>query len=87
MSSILMDVPTLLIDGNDLQNLVSFIYKHEDLLKKYGAIKIHLNMECKLALKKRRGNLVLRPTPKQIVKMNKDEGIYSIEEVFFLFIF
>ncbi len=80
MSAISMDVPTLQINGNDLQNLISFIYKHERLLKEFGAIKIQLNIECKLALKKRRKSLVLRPNAEQIVKMSDDEPIYFVQK-------
>jgi hypothetical protein len=76
-----MDIPTLKIDGNDLQNLLSFISKHERILKEFGAIKIQPNIDCKLALKKRGKNLVLRPTVKEIVKMNKDENIYIVQNV------
>ncbi len=72
MSSISMDVPTLQINENDLQNFISFIYKHERLLKEFGAIKIQPNIECKLALKKREKNIVLCPNMEQIVKINKD---------------
>jgi hypothetical protein len=62
MSSISMNVPTFQINKNDLQNLVSFIYQHEQVLKEFGAIKIQPNIDCKFALKKRKKNLVLYPT-------------------------
>jgi hypothetical protein len=89
-----MDVPILKINQNDLENFLCFIYKNENMLKEFGAIKIQLNPECKLALKKRRKNIVLRPISSKIVKINKDEKIYltkpidyideSIEEKFLI---
>ncbi|CAF2145954.1 unnamed protein product [Rotaria magnacalcarata] len=81
MSSISMDVPILQINEYELQHLVRFIYKHEQLLKEFGAIKIQLNTDCKLALKKRRKNIMPNPIPEQIVKMSSDELIYSIEKI------
>ncbi len=81
MSSISMDIPTLQINQKDLQNFVSFIYEHERLLKEFGAIKIQLNTDCKLALKKRRKNLMLNPMMEQITKMNKDESVYFMQKV------
>ena len=81
MSSIPMYVPTLEINENDLQNLVHFIYKHEQLLKEFGAIKIQPNIDCKLSLKKRKKNVKLCPINENIVKMNKDELIYSVKKV------
>lgn len=81
MSSISIYVPTLQINENDLQNVVSFIYKHEDLLKEFGGIKIQPNPQCKLALKKRRKNLKLNPTNCQIVKMSKEKGLYCVKKI------
>jgi len=76
-----MEVPTFRINDNDLQNFINFIYKQEQVLKEFGAIKIQLNIECKLALKKRRKNLLLCPKTEQIVKMSKCEGIYFVQNV------
>jgi hypothetical protein len=76
-----MDIPTLKINGNDLQNFVSFIYKHEQILKEFGAIKIQPNVECKLGLKRRRTNILLRPSTEQIIKISKDESIYHIKKI------
>ena len=81
MSSISMDIPTFEIDDNDLQNLVSFLYKHERVLNDFGAIKIMLKADCKLALKKRRKIEDLCPSTDCLVKMSKDEAVYSIEKV------
>jgi len=81
MSLISIDVPTLKINGNDLQNFVSFIYKHERILKEFGAIKIQPNIECKLALKKRRTNIVIDPMTEQIIKIGKGEPIYYVQKV------
>lgn len=80
-SSISMDVPTFQINDNDLKNLIRFIYKHEQVLKEFGAIKIRPNIECKLALKKRPKKLLLCPKAENIVKMNKDEGIYFVQKI------
>jgi hypothetical protein len=76
-----MEVPTFQINDNDLQNIINFIYKQEQVLKEFGAIKIQLNIECKLALKKRRKNLLLYPKTEQIVKMSKSEGLYFVQIV------
>lgn len=81
MSSISVNVPVLQVNNKDLQNFVSFIYKHEQLLKAFGAIKLQLHDDCKLALKKRRKNSVLCPIMKQIVKMTKDDPIYFVQKV------
>jgi hypothetical protein len=76
-----MEIPTFQINNNELQNLINFVYKKQQVLKEFGAIKIQLNMKCKLALKKRRKNLVLRPKTEQLVKMTKGEGIYVVQKV------
>ena len=81
MTSIWLDAPTLQINGNQLQNLLNFLYQHEPLLKEYGAIKIQLDASCKLALKKQRKNIILHPVTEQIVKISKDEPIYIVKEV------
>ncbi len=80
MSQISMDIPTVQIHENELQNLINFIYKHEYLLKEFGALKIQPNIGCKLALKKRPKNIALRPIMKEIVKMNTDEAVYLTQE-------
>jgi hypothetical protein len=54
MSSISVDVPTLKINPNDLENLIKFIYSHEELHKRFGVLKIQLDIDCELALKKTR---------------------------------
>jgi hypothetical protein len=78
MSAISMDVPTFQISQDELQNLLSFIYKHERILKEFGAIKIRLHSECKLALKKRRNNIVLYPVTQQIANLSTAVPIYSV---------
>ena len=75
-----MDVPTFQANENDLKKLISFIYKHEQLLKEFGAIKIQPSIECKLALKKRRKNLTARPIAERIVRMSKNKSIYSVKK-------
>lgn len=74
-----MDAPILQINAANLQNLIGFIYKHESLLKKFGAFKIMLNNDCKLALKKRRKHITSFPTTERIAKMCKNESIYFVE--------
>lgn len=81
MSTISIDIPTFQVNDNELQNLVRFIYKHEKILKEFGAIKIRPNIECKLALKKRRKNLMLHPAANHIVQMNFNDLIYSVQKV------
>ncbi|CAF1004261.1 unnamed protein product [Adineta steineri] len=44
--------PIIEINPFDLENLIEFISKHEKILKEFGGIKIQLNFECQLALKK-----------------------------------
>jgi hypothetical protein len=80
MSSIWMNVPSFEIKENELQNIISFIFKHERILKEFGAIKIRPTMDCKLALKKRQKNLLLCPNMEQIVKIHEDEPLYSLEK-------
>ncbi|CAF2792901.1 unnamed protein product [Rotaria sp. Silwood2] len=75
-----MDIPTLKINGKDLQNLISFIYKHEQLLKEFGAVKIQPNIDCQLALKKRRKNIALCPCTETIVRINKNEPVYLAQK-------
>lgn len=81
MSLISADVPTLHVGANDLQHLVRFIYKHELLLKQFGAIKLELNADCQLALKKRRKNMTVQSIAQRIVKLTDDEPIYSIDKL------
>jgi len=76
-----MDIPTLKINENELQNLISFIYKHEEILKEFGGIKIQPTIECKLGLKRRRTNILLRPITEEIIKIGKDESIYHIKKI------
>ena len=79
MSSISVEIPVLRINADNLKNLISFIYKHEELLKQFGAIKLQMNSDCRLALKKRRKNLLLPDTNKRIVKMSANDHVYSIQ--------
>lgn len=75
------DVPTLQISATNLQSLISFIYTHERLLQEYGALKIRLNVDCKLALKKRRKIAPLTQNIQQALKLMNDELIYAIQPV------
>jgi hypothetical protein len=81
MSSISIDIPILQMDEFDIQNMVGFIFKHERLLKEFGAIKIQPTIDCKLSLKKRKKNLLISPINKQIVKSSKDNYIYNVKKV------
>jgi len=76
-----IDIPTLQINEDDLQNFVRFISEHEKLLKEFGAIKVQPNIHCQLALKKRQKNLSLHPTRKKVVKINENCNIYSIQTI------
>lgn len=80
MSTISIDIPTLQVNANDLNHLMSFIYKHEYPLKTFGAIKLQLDSSCKLGLKKRRKNLMILPITEQIVEMYKNKGIYTVHK-------
>jgi hypothetical protein len=81
MSSISVDIPTFRINQNDIENLIDFISSQEQPLKQFGAIKIELNNDCQLALKKRQKNLLTYPINKQIVKMNRDDLIYNVQKL------
>ena len=81
MSSISQDVPTLQINGIELQNIVRFIHKHEQILNEFGAIKIQPTMDCKLGLKKRQKSLVVWPNMDRIVKICKGELLYTVQKV------
>jgi hypothetical protein len=76
-----MDIPILKINQNELENLMDYLVKHEQLLKEFGGIKIELNPDCKLALKKRKKNLLLNPIMDQIEKINQDQLIYTVKKV------
>ena len=78
MSSTLMNVPTLSASMDDLINLLSFVYKHEPLLKQYGAIKIVPSTDLKDILKKHRMNLKPDVIIRQITKINRDDLTYSV---------
>ncbi|UJR18571.1 hypothetical protein I4U23_005478 [Adineta vaga] len=75
-----MEVPTVRIKQKDLQNFVSFVYQHEQQLNRFGAIKIQLNNDCKLALRKRKKTMSSLIT-KQIIKKNKEEPIYIVQKM------
>jgi hypothetical protein len=79
MSSISAYVPTLKINPNDLQNLIKFIYSHEELLKRFAALKIQLDIDCELALKKRDVFVILDTNEQQIMKTDSNEPIYSYQ--------
>jgi len=80
MSSITIDIPTFRVNGKDLQKLINFIYKHRNSLKEFGVIKIQLNDDCKLALKKRRNNVETHPTNVHFLKIWQHESIYSVQK-------
>ncbi|CAF1530844.1 unnamed protein product [Adineta ricciae] len=77
----MMGVPTFQVNENELQNIVYFTYKHERVLKEYGAIKIQPDIHCKFALKKRSKTLLLHPINRQIVKTHSDNLIYSVQDI------
>ncbi|CAF1616141.1 unnamed protein product [Adineta ricciae] len=77
----MVDVPTFQINQKELQNIVGFIHNKERVLKKYGAIKIQPNIQCKFALKKKPKKLVLHPITKRIAKVNSNNLIYSVRNI------
>lgn len=81
MSTISINIPTLQINNNELHNLISFISKHEHLLREFGAIRIQLHADCQLALYKRAKKLHLCQTDEEIVKTNKNNLIYFVQTV------
>ena len=80
MSSVSKDVPTFEINNNELQNLVCFVYHHERLLKEFGALKIRLNNDCKLSLKKRRKSAESIPVTTTIIKKVNRGSAYFVEK-------
>ncbi|CAF1480682.1 unnamed protein product [Adineta ricciae] len=74
-------VPTIEINKKQLKNLIYFIGKHEDLLAKYGAIKIKLNENWKLNLKKKVDIFSTNSVNKQLVKIPSKKFIYPVEEI------
>ncbi|CAF1254022.1 unnamed protein product [Adineta steineri] len=80
MLSTATHVPTFQINKNEIQNLIQFIYKYEQILKEFGALKIQLHVDCKLTLKKRPKNLLISTINKQVSKENKDDLIYSVQQ-------
>ncbi len=81
MSLISINAPTVQANASDLQNMVKFISTHERLLKEFGAIKIELHAECQQAFKKRRTDLQPCAGVQQVVRVSKDELIYSVHTV------
>ena len=75
-----MDVPTVKINSLGLKNLIRVIFEHEPVLKEFGAIKIQLDTDCTLALKKRK-NSPTGTTIQQIMRVSHDEPIYSVHKV------
>lgn len=73
------DIPTIEANEDDFENLIYFIYKHEEILKEYGGIKIKPHINCKQSIRKRRINLPLSSNIQEIIKINSNELIYSIE--------
>jgi hypothetical protein len=74
-----MNIPTLQINNHDLQQFVRFIYKHEPLLKEFGAIKVQPTIDCQLALKKRPKKSALCRSTGVIMKMSQKESIYVVQ--------
>ena len=77
-SSISMYIPTLQINKDELQNFVRYIYKHQPLLKGFGAIKIQPSSDCKFSLKKRRKHVTSCANRERVVKISGAEPIYSV---------
>lgn len=80
MSSIALHVPTMKINQNELQNFIGYLHSHEQILQKFGALKIQPDLECRLALKTRRKNVILPPTTEYIVRMNQEQPVYFVKK-------
>ncbi|CAF4218803.1 unnamed protein product, partial [Adineta steineri] len=73
-----MFVPSIEINSSDLENFIQFAFKNEKILKEFGEIKITLNSQCQLALKKCQIPFICSTT--QIIpEISKDQSIYSVE--------
>lgn len=81
MATAAIQLPTLLVNQKELTNLPAFIWKHEQCLRDYGAIKIQLGPDCQLALRKRKKKLVLPQTPRKLVPIYPNEPIYFVSEI------
>lgn len=81
MSSISLNAPTLLASADSMKDFLSFVYTHESMLKKYGAIKIIPPNGFKINLKKYRMKLDKPSTIQQVTKLNQQDLIYSVTTV------
>ncbi|CAF3948506.1 unnamed protein product [Adineta steineri] len=81
MSSRSIYVPTIELNQYEMENFLKIVYKYEGVLNEYGAIKIQIKQNCKLALKKRQKKLLITEAKKQILKTNSSNLIYSIENI------
>lgn len=81
MSSISLNAPTLLASVDNMKDFLSFIYTHESILKKYGAIKIVPPSRFKNNLKKYRMKLEQPLTVQKIAQSHQPDLIYSVTTV------
>jgi len=81
MSKISMDAPTVHTTERNMHNLINFIFMHERLLKEFGAIKIKLHPECKLAVKVRKPGSPPCSTVQQVVRISEQDLIYRLRTV------
>ncbi|CAF4241683.1 unnamed protein product, partial [Adineta steineri] len=71
-----MFVLSIKINSSDLENFIQFAFKNEKILKEFGEIKITLNSQCQLALKKRQISCIYSTT--QIITKINTFSIHSI---------
>lgn len=81
MSFVSMDAPTLLANNSNTEEFISFIHKHESLLKHYGAVKIIPSSEFQIPLKKKRIRLMPPSTIQQITQLHHNTLIYGVNTV------
>jgi hypothetical protein len=81
MSKISMDAPTVHTTERNMHNLINFIFMHEQLLKEFGAIKIKLHSECKLAVKVRKMGSPPCSMVQQVVRVSDQDLIYRLRTV------
>jgi len=76
-----LNAPILSVGIDDMQDLLSFVYKHESILTQYGAIKIIPPLEFKDLLKKARMKLESPSTIQQVAQLNENDLTYTVTAV------
>ncbi|CAF4925226.1 unnamed protein product, partial [Rotaria socialis] len=81
MTCISADAPTVRASTDNMKNFLSFVYMNEPLLKQYGAIKIAVPTEFQSAKKKNRIKLMTPSMTQQVMRLNQNDFIYSVDSV------